>query len=389
MRYISIFSGIEAASVAAGPLGWEALAFSEIDPFPSAVLAARYPDVPNLGDITKIDWAPYVGMADVVIGGSPCFPAGALVMRDDGLVPIEDVRVGDLVVTHDGRLRPVTAAGSHVAGSTVIVEGAFGDIECTPNHPFWSIGDSDMDRFLDEADPRWVPASGMAGRWLFRLGRVSGTGASWVPGDEEAALRAAGAWCAYGERPDDDALAAWLAANFGEGGSCHVPAWVLDDDVVSNGGRWAFLDGFFWHSRGRERRKESAVLGMCAAVAASVGAGVGFTGDDVQDVGRCGVWERVRGVRPGREGVRVYNLEVEEDHSYVVDGVAVHNCQSFSMAGKREGLSGESGLMLEYVRAVSELRPRWFLWENVPGALTADHGEAFRCLLSSMDDLGF
>jgi hypothetical protein len=72
MRYISIFSGIEAASVAFHPLGWEPVAFSEIDPFPSAVLAHRYPDVPNLGDITKIDWKPYRGKVDLVVGGSPC-----------------------------------------------------------------------------------------------------------------------------------------------------------------------------------------------------------------------------------------------------------------------------------------------------------------------------
>lgn len=72
MRYISLFSGIEAASCALDGMGWEAVAFSEIDPFPSAVLAARYPDVPNLGDITKIDWSPYHGSVDLVVGGSPC-----------------------------------------------------------------------------------------------------------------------------------------------------------------------------------------------------------------------------------------------------------------------------------------------------------------------------
>lgn len=75
MRYVSIFSGIEAASVAWGPLGWTPLLFSEIDEFPSAVLAERYPDVPNLGDITKIDWKKAVkayGKPDLVVGGSPC-----------------------------------------------------------------------------------------------------------------------------------------------------------------------------------------------------------------------------------------------------------------------------------------------------------------------------
>lgn len=74
-KYISLFSGIEAASAAWEPLGWEPMAFSEIDLFPSAVLAARYPDVPNLGDITKVDWKEFVhehGRPDVLVGGSPC-----------------------------------------------------------------------------------------------------------------------------------------------------------------------------------------------------------------------------------------------------------------------------------------------------------------------------
>lgn len=74
MRYVSLFSGIEAASAAWGPLGWEPVSFSEIDPFPSAVLARRFPDVPNLGDITKIDWSKHgeCVSADLVVGGSPC-----------------------------------------------------------------------------------------------------------------------------------------------------------------------------------------------------------------------------------------------------------------------------------------------------------------------------
>lgn len=64
-------------------------------------------------------------------------------------------------------------------------------------------------------------------------------------------------------------------------------------------------------------------------------------------------------------------------------------CQSFSVAGKREGLSGESGLMFEYIRAVREVRPKWFLWENVQGALSSEGGQAFRQLLSEMDKLGY
>lgn len=72
MRYLSLCSGIEAATVAWRPLGWQAAAFSEIEPFPCAVLAHRYPGVPNLGDMTKINGEEYRGAVDLVVGGTPC-----------------------------------------------------------------------------------------------------------------------------------------------------------------------------------------------------------------------------------------------------------------------------------------------------------------------------
>ncbi len=71
----SVCSGIEAASVAFGPLGWRAAWFSEIEPFPCAVLAHHYPEVPNLGDMTLLANAILDGDAeapDVLCGGTPC-----------------------------------------------------------------------------------------------------------------------------------------------------------------------------------------------------------------------------------------------------------------------------------------------------------------------------
>lgn len=72
MRYISIFSGVEAATLAWEPMGWEPVAFAEIDEFPSAVLEYRWPNVPNLGDVSKVDWTAYRGAVDLMVGGSPC-----------------------------------------------------------------------------------------------------------------------------------------------------------------------------------------------------------------------------------------------------------------------------------------------------------------------------
>lgn len=75
MIYGSICSGIEAATVAWEPLGWKAAWFSEIEAFPSAVLAERWPEVVNLGDMTKIAAAVRAGdvqAPDVMVGGTPC-----------------------------------------------------------------------------------------------------------------------------------------------------------------------------------------------------------------------------------------------------------------------------------------------------------------------------
>lgn len=72
MKFLSVCSGIEAASVAWEPLGWKPLAFSEIDKFPSAVLAHHWPDVPNLGDLTNHAKWPNTLRPELIIGGTPC-----------------------------------------------------------------------------------------------------------------------------------------------------------------------------------------------------------------------------------------------------------------------------------------------------------------------------
>lgn len=74
MRYGSVCSGIEAATVAWHPLGWEPQWFSEIEKFPCAVLKHHYPDIPNLGDMTQIYENQYFHQRriELLVGGTPC-----------------------------------------------------------------------------------------------------------------------------------------------------------------------------------------------------------------------------------------------------------------------------------------------------------------------------
>jgi len=71
MKYLSVCSGIEAATVAWHQLGFKPVGFSEIEKFPSQVLTHHYPDVNNYGDMTKYkEWD--IGTIDILVGGTPC-----------------------------------------------------------------------------------------------------------------------------------------------------------------------------------------------------------------------------------------------------------------------------------------------------------------------------
>jgi len=98
MRYLSVCSGIEAATVAWHDMGWEAAAYSEIEKFPSEVLKYHYPSVPNMGDMTKYkEWE--IGTIGLLVGGTPCQSFSVAGLRKG----LEDPR-GNLALTYVGIL---------------------------------------------------------------------------------------------------------------------------------------------------------------------------------------------------------------------------------------------------------------------------------------------
>lgn len=224
----------------------------------------------NYGDICLINGGE-VEAVDCVIGGSPCFPGGTMIMTDDGQKPIEDVRVGDMVYTHRQRYRRVLYTVTRKASLVKLTDGMH-EIICTSGHPFYS-------KYLDGDDTLWTPAMDMLGM------------------------------------------------------------------------RWAYVDG--------SRHNEF-------------------------------VWLSVKSVKDIHTTCPVYNIEVEEDNSYVAENIVVHNCQNLSVAGNRKGLEGsESRLFLEQMRVIKEMRhvtgfqkPRYMVWENVIGSLSCNKGKDFQCVLN-------
>lgn len=115
MRFLSVCSGMEAASIAFEPLGWKAVGFCEIDPFASAVLAHRFPNTPNYGDLTQhTQWPISNGDVDLIIGGPPCQAFSVAGLRRG----LADPR-GNLTLTYLGlvdRLRPEWVIYENVPG---------------------------------------------------------------------------------------------------------------------------------------------------------------------------------------------------------------------------------------------------------------------------------
>jgi DNA (cytosine-5)-methyltransferase 1 len=95
MNYLSVCSGIEAATVAWHPLGWNPVGFSEIESFPSQVLKHHYPKVPNLGDMTKFKEWEIESNIDVFVGGTPCQSFSVAGLRKG----LDDPR-GNLMLTY-------------------------------------------------------------------------------------------------------------------------------------------------------------------------------------------------------------------------------------------------------------------------------------------------
>lgn len=122
MRYLSLFSGIEAASAAWEPLGWEPVAFAEIDPFCCRLLKNKWPDVPNLGDVRDVNYRSFREPFDILVGGSPCSSVSAAGKRE-GMEGESGLVREFLRVVED--FRPRIVVWENVPGALTADKGAF------------------------------------------------------------------------------------------------------------------------------------------------------------------------------------------------------------------------------------------------------------------------
>lgn len=415
---------------------------------------SNFPDADHdCTDVSACDPRRYRS-TDILITSPECFVAGTLVLTDRGLIPIEDVLLGDLALTHRNRWRRVVRT-QHQIADTVIVKGQgnTAGIEVTPNHRFWvrsqtRVWDNEKRDYnrrvygepgwehvekLRDMTYRWatpttieplpavsLPTGGLGceavrawwiiGRWLGDGSLTFGKNAEVVIScgyqDVEvlgAALEATGEnWRPYEKRTAvnftlwSPLLREWLDTYFGHGAAAkRLPGWVYG---LPEAERQALLDGYISADGHRDNRRTRAdtiskalAVGM-RLLAEGLGYRAGYyryeqhanviegrlvnvlpihtvawennasTRTAFEDEGQS--WGLVKSILPGRTGVTVYNLEVEEDHSYIADGIVVANCTNHSLAkGKMRKWRSQLDMFGKLDIDPAEERSRATMWD--------------------------
>jgi site-specific DNA-cytosine methylase len=166
MIVLSCFDGMSCGQIALERAGisMEKYYASEIDKYAIQVTMANYPNTIQLGSITE--WQSWdIEQPDIIIGGSPCFVAGTKIITKEGVKNIEDILIGDFVLTHKNRFKKVLRIGGNKNKKTLItkIQGIM-DIESTLEHPFYV---REMNRKWDNeertsyrvlSDPLWKEA---------------------------------------------------------------------------------------------------------------------------------------------------------------------------------------------------------------------------------------
>lgn len=404
-----------------------------------------------------------------------CFPAGTQILTTTGYRAIEDLRVGDLVLTHKSRWRPVTEVSStHKALKRISGHGHPG-LLVSEEHPFYTRTKSRRWRNLIRSyesvysEPEWTPVSSLSDKhlWatptvferlpvpeiptfknkrqidiseslLWLAGRYLADGWTRLTETRAELVLTCGAskrdslaenlqhWSAEGERSGSNemkwhirqvdtafqfstncrGLVIWLREQFGHGAeNKRVPGWVLGLDLSQ---RQALLSGYVsgdgW-SNGEivECSTISKALAFgIKALANSIGHTVTLYFCDVagkQSI--CGreinqknawkikwrpyahpshkqtyhdgehEWSKIKKIEHLEKDSKVFNIGVEEDESYVADGIIVHNCKHFSRAkgGKPKNKNIRS-LAWVAIRWAKQVKPRVIFLENVSEFVT-------------------
>lgn len=296
---------------------WSLVNFCEFDSYAEKAYCALHGVTPedNLGDITKVDETA-LDEATFYCGGSPCFVAETKIKTKTGYTPIFKIELGDFVLTHNYKYKPVTAIGKTSEKEIWIVELIDGTVlECTEDHPF---------------------------------------------------------------------LASKI--EFGENGfkRYQQPTKVRLNEICDSADKYALCKP---HANNKD-----------------------YLYVDIYEIKNSG------------EKRTVYNITVEDDHTYLANDVFAFNCQDFSISGKQKGSvwtckecgheynpltvhfskrdccpncgcenldKSRSSLLVEYLRMIRHNKPKFFMYENVKNIVGKKFKTTFDMFIQELNEYGY
>jgi DNA (cytosine-5)-methyltransferase 1 len=380
---------------------------------------------------------------DVLLGGFPCFTAGTKISTDYGFSDIEKLKVGDKVLTHTGLYQPITLRMENQAREIYRIGHTDSySIECTGNHPFYCSKE-------DGGDLKWIEAKDLTEDHYVTFCHNS---AKIILPAEYMVLAASflyGGWVMttpsdkIGEFTDVIHLRASLPV-LDSLKSLKVKFTELDNSVsFSDKEIGKFLINFNFkksykaiNSTTLSLKKESLklladeyirivdhnnkvwpitigkeeeALSLQAIFLRAYGNRVSIEKETRKDKGNVEtlfklskpisqelsdnniVYTKIHSIDVIEKNVKVYNIEVNEDNSYVANNTIVHNCVTFSVVGKQKGIKDDiNGKLYEsYARYVETFRPKVFLAENVKGILSANKGQAIKIIKKRFEETGY
>ena len=508
---------------------WELTNFCELDKFAVKSYCAIYDVDPalNLGDITRVD-ENSMSEFSMICGGSPCFIEGTLVLTENGYIPIEQVKVGNKVLTHTGKYEEVLDCMTNEAINLMAVYASPSEvIYCTPSHPFyirrynrkWDSQNGKYTRVFD--DPEWITAENLhendyvgtvvnnieeLPQWdgydyyqnqahktmihknelskyfneidfWYIVGRYMGDG--WLKTYDEKSIIICGNspeirqiterldrlninYCVVHQNTCDRVQIVnkeiyLYLQQFGHGASNkHLTKDILNLPVHL---LKSFLEGYVdadgTFTQGRYKissvsRRLIYEIGQCIVKAYKRPFSIYFISRpkthqiegrivnqrdfyqicwkpsmDKQDHAfyeNGYIWSPIRKIEKETSNELVYNLEVEKDHSYIVQNIIVHNCQDFSVAGKQAGSMWKcknchekynpltvhfdkrdscpkcgckdldktrSSLLVEWLRIIRAKKPKWAIYENVKNIVGKKFQKTFQLFIDELHEYGY
>lgn len=290
----------------------------------------------NVGDIARVKEFPY---CDLFTFSFPCFIAGTLVLTKEGYKPIEEIKVGEEVFTHKRRWKRVTKVyKNEVHDKLIKITGKpCKSIICTKNHPFYIKRDEEI---------QWIEAKDLV-----------------LTDNLSTPLLSLGLETTISENDLNGKISDFISQS---GKLTHTTLkmfldGILDSRALYNEAENFELDLLDYSVMTKEKMLWSSI-------------------DAIEEV--------------STEESYVFNLEVEEDNSYIVQNVAVHNCTDLSTAGKQKGMikgKTRSGLVYEVIRILGNMKekPRFLLMENVSALLNKKNISAYEDINKQFKQLGY